>query len=474
MSYFSRGERSGMRIPVDEIGAALIPFRGGERSFPYVSAADVLQGRVDGARLNGRIAFVGTTAPGLMDLRSTPVGATYPGVEIHANMVAGMLDGSIRQRPPYVLGAEVLGLLLLGALLTLLLPLVSPLRASLLTAASLAAVVGFNLFLWHGAGLVLPLGSAVLLCLLLYALNMSWGYFVESKTKRQFTELFGQYVPPELVDEMARDPERYSMAGRKQELTVLFSDVRSFTTISEGLDPRELTHLMNDYLGAMTAVTRHHRGTVDKYIGDAIMAFWGAPVADPDHARHAVLTALEMQREIRKLDAPFRERGWPELHIGVGINTGMMTVGDMGSPVRKAYTVMGDVVNTGSRLEGMTKEYGVGILVGEATKAAVKDFVFREIDRVRPKGKGEPLAIYEPLGPAGEVPAASLDELKLWQHALRLYRAQEWDQAELQLHNLSQRFPGCALYHLYIGRIARWRAEPPGPAWDGVTNFTTK
>ena len=168
----------------------------------------------------------------------------------------------------------------------------------------------------------------------LYVFNVSWGYFVETRSKRQFTELFGQYVPPELVDEMARDPERYSMEGKNEELTVLFSDVRGFTSISEGLDPKDLTHLMNEYLGVMTLVVRKHRGTLDKYIGDAIMAFWGAPLADQDHARNAVLTALEMQVELRKLDEPFKMRGWPALQIGVGINTGMMTVGDMGSSVR--------------------------------------------------------------------------------------------------------------------------------------------
>lgn len=467
-------DSSVLRIPVDEFCAALIPYRGGERSFPYVSAADVLKGRIDPAALKGRAILIGTTAPGLMDLRSTPVGATYPGVEIHANMIAGIMDGTLRQRPSYVLGAEVVELVLVGAALTLLLPLLSPLRASLLTAGALTVVVALNLFLWYGAGMVLPLASVILLCLLLYALNMSWGYFVESKSKRQFTELFGQYVPPELVDEMARDPERYSMEGRKQELTVLFSDVRDFTTISESLDPRELSQLMNEYLGAMTAVTRKYRGTVDKYIGDAIMAFWGAPVTDPEHARNAVLTALDMQREMKNLRDPFVARGWPELHIGIGINTGMMTVGDMGSPVRKAYTVMGDAVNTGSRLEGLTKEYGVPILVGETTKAAVKDMVFREIDRVRPKGKGEPLAIYEPVGIAGEVPGDLQDELKLWQHALRLYRSQDWDQAELQLHNLSRRAPDRALYRIYIERIAYLRNDPPGPGWDGVRIFKTK
>ncbi|MEI7612925.1 MAG: adenylate/guanylate cyclase domain-containing protein [Betaproteobacteria bacterium] len=466
-------ERGSLRIPVDEHVASLIPYRGAQGSFPYLSAADALNGRLKPEQLRGKIVLLGTTAPGLMDLRSTPVGSTYPGVEIHANLVAGMLDGEIRQKPPYVLGADVLLLTLTTLLLAFLLPLLSPLRVVLLSLGVLLAVIVLNLFLWS-SGLAMPLASVLSAILMLNALNMSWGYFVESRSKRQFTELFGQYVPPELVDEMARDPERYSMEGKNQELTVLFSDVRGFTSISEGLDPKELTRLMNDYLGAMTQVVQKNRGTLDKYIGDAIMAFWGAPVEDPEHARRAVLTALEMQKELRKLDEPFKARGWPALHIGVGINTGMMTVGDMGSPVRKSYTVMGDAVNLGSRLEGITKEYGVGVIVSEATKARVKDVVYRELDRVRVKGKDEPVGIYEPLGLAGQIDAALTDELKLWNQALRLYRQQDWEQAELQLFNLSRMNPECTLYPLFAQRIEAYRTHPPGEGWDGVTRFDSK
>jgi len=466
--------RGTVRVPVDESAATLIPYRGTQGSFPYLSIADALHGRLPVDALKGKIVIVGTTTPGLMDLRATPVATTYPGVEIHANLVAGMLDGNIKLKPAYVLGAEVLMLSLCGLVLALLLPLFSPMRATLLAAGVLVAVVVLNFALWVSGGLLLPLASTLLMTLALYALSMSWGYFVESRSKRQFTELFGQYVPPELVDEMARDPERYSMEGRNEELTVLFSDVRGFTTISEGLNPKELAQLMNEYLGAMTEVVRHNRGTLDKYIGDAIMAFWGAPVADPEHARHAVQTALEMQRELRKLDAPFKARGWPELHIGVGINTGTMTVGDMGSPVRKSYTVMGDAVNLGSRLEGITKQYGVGIIVGESTRDLLKDVVFRELDRVRVKGKDEPVGIFEPLGFSGEVDKATLEALKLWQQALRLYRAQDWDQADVQIYNLLRLSPDCYLYQLYAKRIAHLRQNPPGDGWDGVTVFETK
>ena len=468
--------RGVLRIPVDENAAALIPYRGYEGSFRYLSMADVLAGRVPVDRLKGRIVLVGATAPGLKDLRATPVGEAYPGVEMHANLIAGMLDGNLKLKPSYAMAVDFMQLLVAGLLMVFLLPLLTPVRASLLAVLVLTALVGVNLASWQYANFVLPLAASLVLVFVLFGLNMSWGYYVESRSKRQMTGLFGQYLPPELVEQMSRDPENYSMAGRKAELTVLFSDVRDFTTISEGLGPDALAALMNEYLGAMTQIVRHQRGTLDKYIGDAIMAFWGAPVDDPEHAKHAVLAALEMQQALPALNRTLAKKGWPELKIGIGVNTGPMTVGDMGSPVRQSYTVMGDAVNLGSRLEGITKQYGVGILVGENTQAQLKDAViFREVDRVRVKGKAEPVGIYEPVGAAGQVPAEQLEELKLWNQALRHYRAQNWEQAELDLLNLARlgaqsRF----LYQLYAKRIEHYRRHPPGEAWNGVTVFETK
>ena len=259
-------------------------------------------------------------------------------------------------------------------------------------------IVGLNIVVWQSGDMVLPLAASILMTAALYTMNMAYGYFVESRSKRQFTELFGQYVPPELVDEMARDPQKYSMEPKAADLTILFSDVRGFTSISEQLSPEDLKEYINAYLTDMSAIIRHHRGTLDKYIGDAIMAFWGAPVADADHARQGVITALEMQRECVKLRDKFRARGWPDFYIGVGLNSGPVRVGDMGSQVRKAYTAMGDAVNLASRLEGRTKTYGVGILVGEATRELVKDVVYKELDLIKVKGKDTAVRVFEPLG----------------------------------------------------------------------------
>ncbi len=464
-----------LAIPVDETASALIPYRGHKYSFAYVSLADVIAGRVPLKRLKGKIALVGTTAPGLLDLRSTPVDNVYPGVEVHANLIAGILDQNIKLKPPYMLGAEVVLLVVGGVALSLLIPMLAPLWATLAMLAGMILITGLNVAIWTEADMVLPLAASLLMTAALYTVNMAYGYFVEARSKRQFTELFGQYVPPELVDEMARDPQKYNMEPRAAELSILFSDVRGFTSISEALKPEELREYINEYLTDMSGIIRSkHRGTLDKYIGDAIMAFWGAPVDDAQHARNAVLAALDMQKECHILNDKFAARGWPTIKIGVGVNSGNVRVGDMGSQVRRAYTVMGDAVNVASRLEGRTKYYGVGILAGESTRNTVKDVVFKEIDRIKVKGKDEAVGIYEPLGLEGEVERPQLDEIKLWHQTLRAYRAQQWDQVEVSLLNLQRMNPKCELYVLYAERVAQFRRVPPPAGWDGVTSFDEK
>jgi len=464
-----------LRIPVDESASALIPYRGNKFSFPYISLADVIKDRIAPERLRGKIALVGATAPGLQDLRSTPVDSVYPGVEIHANLIAGIIDQNLKQKPPFMLGAEVVLLAFGGVVLALLIPMLSALWATAVALAGLVLIVAFNVAVWSPGDMVLPLAASVLMTVTLYTMNMAYGYFVESRSKRQFTELFGQYVPPELVDKMAQDPGKYNMEPRSAELTILFSDVRGFTSISEALKPDELREYINEYLTDMSNIIRgKHRGTLDKYIGDAIMAFWGAPVEDPQHARNGVLAAIEMQRECEVLNKKFAERGWPTCKIGVGLNSGTVRVGDMGSQVRRAYTAMGDAVNVASRLEGRTKGYGVGILVGEQTRNLVKDVMFREVDRVKVKGKDEAVTIYEPLGLESEIDRKLQDEMKLWNQTLRAYRSQQWDQVEVNLINLQRMNPGCGLYEVYAERVAEMRRAPPPPNWDGVTAFDEK
>lgn len=464
---------SDLKIPVDDRVTALVPYRGERGSFRYVSATDVINGRVGKDVLEGAIVLVGTTAPGLMDMRSTPVSAVYPGVEIHANMIAGILDQNIKQKPAYVVGAEVVILLVSGLLLSLLLPVLSPIRSMLFSLAVVTAVCLLNAAAWQ-ANMVLPLASSLTLATGLFVLNMSYGFLLEARSKRLITGLFGQYVHPELVSEMSREPDRFTMQGRSLEMTVLFSDVCGFTAISEGLEPGELSAVMNEYLSAMTEVIQKHRGTIDKYIGDAIMSFWGAPLDDPDHALHSILAALDMQARAVRLRQSFIERGWPPLYLGIGINTGIMNVGNMGSRFRMAYTVMGDAVNLGARLEGLSRQYGVGIIVGADTRTGLPGIVFRELDRVRVKGRNEPVTIYEPLGLQEELGPAVIEEQELFTRMLSHYHAMEWDEALERLHDLLRLKPESALFRLYVERIEHYLGEPPPPDWDGVFTHRTK
>jgi adenylate cyclase len=465
--------RGAVRIPVDGRVRALIPYRGAQGSYRYYSAADVLAERVPKDALRGKIALLGTTAPGLLDHRATPVGEIYPGVEVHANLVSGILDGTVKSQPAYVPGAEMLLLVLVALVSLFWLPRFSPLRATLGFAMLLAALVVLNFALWQFANLVLPLASIVVLAVVLYAFNMSFGYVFETYAKQRLARLFGQYVPPELVEEMSRNPDRYDMEGRSAELTVMFADIRGFTALSEGLAPQTMANLMKEYFSAMTQVIRANRGTLDKYIGDAIMAFWGAPVDDALHARHAVVTAMEMQRKLTEINLAFKARSWPQLTIGIGINSGTMTVGDMGSRERKAYTVLGDPVNLADRLEGLTAYYGVGIIMGEAVQKILPDLVCRELDQVRVKGRAGSVRIYQPMGIEGTVGLSVQNELVLWRQALTQYRAQEWGKAEAILKRLTASTPNCRLYSLYLERLVTLRVRQRVSSWDGVWQFDT-
>jgi len=264
--------------------ATLIPYRGVQGSFKYVSASDVLNSKVRPEVLKNKIVLVSTTAPGLMDFRATPVQSNYPEVEVHANLISGILDSTIKQRPAFSIGIELLMLLLAGLLLALTLPTLNPLKATLMTLAVLAGVLSIDFISWQYANLVLPMASLLLMISLIYLLNMSYGFFVESRGKRHLAKLFGHYVPPEVVRKLAKNPEEINLKGESREMTVLFSDIRGFTDISEGLPPKQLSQMMNEFLTPMTQIIHSNRGTIDKYMGDAIMAFWGAPLRDKNHA----------------------------------------------------------------------------------------------------------------------------------------------------------------------------------------------
>jgi len=466
------------RIPVEPFLTVLIPFRGYGGplggSFRYVSAVDIIKDRLPDLGLKNKIFLIGTTVAGLKDLRTAPVGVGYPGVEMHANVIASILDDNFKRRPDISIAFEVVQATLVGILLIIILPILSP-GFSILFALGMGVSVGLlNLWMYQSFNLVLPVATTLLLILSLFMIDVAWGYLFEYRKGRAMVNLFGEYVAPELVAEMADNPGSYNMEGDSRELTVLFADVRGFTSISEQLEPNALREYINRYLTAMSENIRGNRGTLDKYIGDAVMAFWGAPITLPNHASLAVETALTMQSIAQTLNRDFIERGWPTLRIGIGLNTGQMRVGDMGSKIRRAYTVMGDAVNLSSRLEGLTKTYGAGIIVGEATKLAAPEFIYRELDRVRVRGKQQPVPIFEPLGLPSQVDDNMRAAIVRWDRALEWVRLKNWDAAESAVRALHEAYPDDGLYKLYLERLAYYRTHPPESDWDGVTTFDTK
>ncbi len=458
----------GYDIPTDAEGRIIIPYRGPSPSFPYVSATDVLHGAVPELTLENTIVFVGTTASALMDLRSTPMQAVYPGVEVHASIASGILDHRFPSHPAWAEAADFLGLLILGLALSLLLPMLSPLRGVLLSVALAVAIITGNAWLWRAQGLVMNVATPVILLFMLTLLNMAYGFLSEARGRTLLKGMFGQYVPPELVEEMSRNPQNFGFQGDSREMTVLFADIRGFTTISESLSAGDLKKLLNEFFTPMTRIIFNRRGTIDKYVGDMIMAFWGAPLPDDQHAAHAIDAALDMLAEVESLKPKFRSLGLPEINIGIGINTGVMNVGDMGSEFRRAYTVIGDAVNLASRLEGLTKFYGVSLIVGENTQREQDDYVFQLLDRVNVKGKNQTVDIYQPLCRVSAETDDLLAELALHEQALFFYFSQKWTAARAAFSTLQRQRPDKKLYSLFLERLDLLESLPQDSEWSGA------
>ena len=464
----------GQRARTDVNGQVIVPYRGSQHSFPYISVTDVLQKKVDLSQLEGAIVLVGTTAIGLADLRTTPVGNQYPGVEVHANIIRSLLSGEFPYRPEWEAGLTLSILVFLGGLLSLWLPKLGPVAAIILSALTLSIVVTGNFYLWHVYRLDLPIASICLLILVLTVLNLAYGYLRENASKRLLKGMFNQYVPQAHIDRMLADPEAYQFSGESKELTVLFADIRSFTTISEHLSAADLKSMLNQYFTPITKIIFDHEGTIDKYVGDMVMAFWGAPLDDKQHAHNGILSAIEMQKATLELSKAFVARGLPEIKIGIGLNTGIMNVGDMGSSYRRAYTVLGDAVNLGSRLESITKFYGAEILVGERTAQRCPDIAFSFIDRIQVKGKDEPIAVYKPLGLKSETTQKAQTELSEFTQAYVYYLKQSWQQAIALFQKLQLDYPDSSIYKIYLDRIENLRLQPASQDWSGVFRHTSK
>ncbi len=458
--------------PTDALGFVRVPYQGKAFSYPYISATDVLNDRLEPGILEGAVVFVGTSAIGLADLRSTPMGPQYPGVEVHANILGALLGGGFPYQPYWTAGALFLQLVLIAIFMIIILPMLGP-SAMLATGTGIIILVSvFNGYAWV-LGLDLPVAGAWLLTVFLTAAFVADGFLRENASKKMLKGMFDQYVPPAHIDQMMADPEAYTFDGDSKELTVLFADIRSFTTISESLTAKELKRFLNNFFTPITKEIFDQQGTIDKYVGDMVMAFWGAPIDDENHRNNAILAAINMQIISQDLKAKFIEMGLPEANIGVGLNTGPMNVGDMGSSYRRSYTVLGDAVNLGSRLESITKFYGSKILIGEDTYDHSDGFVCRFVDRIQVKGKDTAIRVYEPLGQEGKVEQDELDELKEYEIAYQLHLDRKWDEAQAAFTALFEKTP-LGVYSVYLDRIPELKEQELPDDWDGTFRHTSK
>lgn len=466
-------EVGGRFIPTNDRGEMTINFRGPVRSFSYMSAVDILKGeRLHSLR--DRYVLIGTSAYGLLDLRATPFSNVYPGVEVHASIIDNVLAGDPFTYDIYSeIGLTFTLILIGGLLLNALLAYGGPVAGGLGGILVLGATIfgNYALFFLHNKllGVTYPLLTALTVFVVVSVLN----YFFEGREKRFIDRAFGRYVSPQVVQQLKRNPEKLTLAGEQKILTVLFSDIRGFTSISEKMTSEQLGQFMNDYLTAMSGIIMEHKGTVDKFIGDAVMAVWGAPLDDQEHAANTVRAAFHMLRRLNALRAGWQRQGLPFIDIGIGINTGAMSVGNFGSTQRFDYTVMGDHVNLAARLEGSNKIYGTNIIISEYTKEALGDrFFCRFLDVVRVKGKKKPVQIFEPLC-EGEPLEELRKEVQLFEQAMSQYRGREFASAAAIIKKLNQHNP-LPIYSLYLQRIDTFLDSPPPSDWDGATTFTTK
>jgi adenylate cyclase len=503
------GEGAGAyEIPTDGFAQVNVPYvgtssLGNNQNFPYISATDVLNDTLSAEEqtaLENSLVLVGTSAPGLGDTRATPLQQAFPGVEVHANMLNALLDSVTTvdvesgdsstesafadfqradniyfpYKPDWESGAMFAAIVILGVGMSLTLPFFG--AGSMATAAALLIVASIwaNFQLWVVYKMDFSLVLLLLVILLITGANMIYGFLNESQTRKAIKGMFDQYVPPAHIDHMLEDPDNYSFEGESKQLTVLFSDIRSFTTISEALTATQLKTLLNEFFTPITGLIFDNNGTIDKYVGDMVMAFWGAPLDDEKHRYNAVVAGLEIVQKVEDLKVEFKAKGLPEVNVGVGINTGMMNVGDMGSTYRRSYTVLGDAVNLGSRLEGLTKFYGIRLLIGEDTARDLDGFLLRLIDRVKVKGKDKAIDCFEPLCLEQAADEELREKVKRFHEALDDYHDKRWDAADTKMRALLEQEPGCKLYQIYIERIETLRETPLPEDWDGAFTHTSK
>jgi adenylate cyclase len=476
----------GLDVPTDRNGQFWVHFNKHDPR-RFVSAKEVLEGNVPPDRLAGRVVLIGTSAIGLLDLKTTPLDAAIPGVEVHAQILESVLSKSSLVNPNYAIGAELAIAVLFGLAIITAAPMLPASIVIVLGGCLIAGLIGLSLYLFVEHNLLIDFTYPLISSWLIYLVLTFVNYFREQKQRRQIRSAFGYYLSPHMVEQLARSPEKLVLGGEERRMTILFSDVRGFTTISEYYkdDPQGLTRLMNRFLTPLTNAIIERKGTIDKYIGDAIMAFWNAPVDDDEQEANACEAAMEMLLRAETLNNELKREAetnggaFMPLRIGIGLNTGPCVVGNMGSDFRFNYSVLGDTVNLASRLEGRTKDYRIPIVIGSRTaEGAKRKFAVMEIDLIMVKGKKQPEAVFTVLGRSEVESDPRCGELREANaQMLTRFRHQQWDDAlELlaRCRKFANGFDLAGLYDMYEERVAVYRAQPPGPDWAGVYEAETK
>ncbi len=483
------GEQTG--IVEVKVGSVVVPttFEGmmllhdtGHVDERFIPAWQILEPDFDAERVAGQIIFIGSSAQGLNDIKTTPLSAAIPGVEVQALVLEQILAGDFLSRPDWAFGAELIYLVVFGIILIVAIRRVGALWSMVLGLSAIAVAWSAS---WYGFSrygyLIDPLFPS-LVAALIYVSSSLISFLRTEGEKKFIRSAFGRYMSPVLVEQLTKDPKRLQLGGEIRELTILFSDIRGFTKISESLNPQALTRLINNYLTPMTSLIQDQNGFIDKYIGDCIVAFWNAPLDDPIHVPNAVRTALRMREKLRELNRGWRTeaeaegRKFIKIKTGLGLNTGDCCVGNLGSEQRFDYSVLGDAVNTAARLEGLTKGYGIDLIIGESTATRCAEFALVEIDQVKVKGRATPLHIFTVMG---DEAFAKTPEFKIMHdrqaELLAAYRRQDWDAASAALVDCRKLAPSLeGLHDVFSGRIAEYRASPPPADWDGVYEARTK
>jgi adenylate cyclase len=464
---------SSTAVHPDGRGQLMINYQGPWGTFRHYSIVDILDRKFSPGTFQGKLVLIGATATGIGDLRATPFGGTnFPGVEIHANVIDNILNDRFLKRGARQALVDAFLIFSFGIPLGIWMALVTPRWMWFgIALLPLLVVVDYLAFLqgwWLNFTVPAMTLSANVVFVSLYRA------LIEEKEKRRVRSEFGQFVPPEVIRRLLLDPKL--VEPRKTEITVMFSDIRGFTTISEKLDAQDLALFLNLYLSDMSRIVFDRQGTLDKYIGDAVMAFWGAPYEEPGHAERACNCALDMMKRVGELQKQWEAEGKPRLDIGIGLNTGVASVGKMGSSLRAGYTALGDTVNLSSRLEGLNKDYGTHILVNESTYSASKDsgFIFRELDLIRVKGKLQPVTIYELTGRATEISGDATEILSRFIAARSLYQARKWQDAQNAFQAILDKWPADGPSRTYWKRCQEYLFDEPPQNWDGVFTMDHK